>query len=69
MKTKHGLTNSLYSYVFDKNEWHMGALIKRGGIIFSLSFKRNPYWYHSSILANQTPSNSDKVTFTTSVKF
>lgn len=69
-RLKYGLrTNSLYSDVLNKNELHRGVIIKRGEVICSVSFRRNPYWYHPSVLMNQTPSGKDTITFTISVMF
>lgn len=69
-RLKRGLrTNSLYSYVLNKNELHMGVLIKRGEVIFSVSFKRNLYWYYPSALMNQTPTDNATIAFTASVTF
>lgn len=36
-----------------------GVSIKRGEVIFSISFRRSPYWYHLSILMNQISSDKE----------
>lgn len=67
-RLKHGLrTDSLYNCELNKNELHMFFLIKRGEVIFFVSFKRIPYRYHPSVL-NKT-SDNDKITFTIQSNF
>lgn len=67
-RLKHILrTDSLYNCELNKNELYMFFPIKRGEVIFFVSFKRIPYWYHPSVL-NKT-SDNDKITFTIQSNF